>query len=372
MESDIKVALAHDWLNGMRGGEKCLEAFCELFPDSPIYTLFYEKGKVSDTIARRSIATSWMQGAPNVFSHYRYYLPFFPKAMEAFRLDGFDLVISTSHCAAKGISKKNGALHICYCFTPMRYAWVFFDEYFGKKNGLARGGIKFFIGKLKEWDLKTNQGIDHFVAISDHVRKRIRQFYQRDADVVYPPVDTDFYTPTSNAKAEDFYLIVSAMVPYKKIELAVEAFNDLGKQLVVIGDGPERKRLEKMAGKNIKFLGWQADEILRNYYRSARALIFPGEEDFGIVPVEVQACGRFVIAFGRGGALETVKEGETGIFFEKQTAAGLKEAVRRFETMNLDPKDARRNAERFGGERFKREINELIRHWMAKKDLRKQ
>ncbi len=363
----MKVALSHDWLNGMRGGEKCLEAFCDLYPESTIYTLFHEKGKVNGSIASKPIFTSSIQNLPNVFRSYRHYLPFFPKAVESFDLKGYDLVLSTSHCVAKGIRKQNGALHVCYCFTPMRYAWGFFEEYFGRRNILSKWLIKYFMKRLKAWDLRSNQNVDHFVAISHHVKNRIREFYNKEADVVYPPVNTDYFTPDGAKGPEDFYLIVSALVPYKRIGLAIEAFNKLGRRLVVIGDGPLRKALEKKAGRNIEFLGWQSDEVLRDYYRRTRALIFPGEEDFGIVPVEVQACGRFVIAFGKGGVLETVIDGKTGLFFHEISEESLCAAVHQFEKGNFNPEDARANAVRFGRERFKAEIKNMIQDLLASK-----
>jgi glycosyltransferase involved in cell wall biosynthesis len=357
----MKVAFSHDWLNGMRGGEKCLEALCELYPESDIYTLFHEKGKVNGAIAARRIFTSPIQNLPGVFRSYRYYLPFFPQAIEAFDLEGYDVVVSTSHCVAKGIRKNRGAVHICYCFTPMRYAWGLFEEYFGRRGALMKRAIQFFLKRIRHWDRRTSGRVDRFVAISSHVKDRIAAHYGREADVVYPPVDTDFFVPDPAVPAEDFYLVVSALVPYKKIELAIEAFSRNGRRLVVIGSGPEEPYLRSIAARNIEFLGWQPDAVLRDRYRRARALIFPGEEDFGIVPVEVQACGRFVIAYGKGGALETVKDGTTGVFFHEPTVGSLCDAVARFESLSLDGQEARRNAMRFSRERFKEEIDAVVR-----------
>ena len=355
-----KVALSHDWLNGMRGGEKCLEVFCELYPDAPVYTLFYEKGKLSDKIASHRILASGLQHFPSVFTRYRHYLPFYSWAMRSFKLKKYELILSTSHCVAKGIRKNKEALHICYCFTPARYAWGFFDEYFGGMNAFTRFLIARTLKRFRKWDLKSNEGIDYFVAISNHVRQRIQKHYRRDAKVIYPPADTVYYAPDDRTAAEDSYLVVSALVPYKKIDLAIRAFNRLGKKLVIIGDGPDRKKLERLAKKNIQFLGWQPDSVLRNHYRKSRALIFPGEEDFGIVPVEAQACGCPVIAYGRGGALETVIENETGIFFQEAKEESLVNAVQRFEKTSFGREDARRNAERFSKERFQMEIKSMI------------
>lgn len=349
----------------MRGGEKCLEVFCELYPDSPIYTLFCEPEKISETIKSHSIHASRVQQFPFVRTHYRYYLPFFPGAMKGLRVDDCDLVLSTSHCAAKGLSKPSGARHICYCFTPMRYAWPLFDDYFGGKGRVSRAVIRRVIERLKRWDLSVNDGVDRFVAISEHIRRRIGEFYGREADVIYPPVDTVYFTPDESAKREDYYLIVSALVPYKRLDLAVRAFKRLGRRLVVIGSGPESAVLRREAGPRTEFLGWQSDAAIRNHYRRARALVFPGEEDFGIVPVEMQACGGPVIALGRGGALETVAAGMTGVFFETPTEDALGDAVTRFEKASFSAIEARANALRFGRERFKDETRAYIEKAMA-------
>ncbi|HTL70446.1 MAG TPA: glycosyltransferase [Candidatus Eisenbacteria bacterium] len=357
----MKVALSHDWLNGMRGGEKCLEVLCELYPASPIHTLFREPGKISGPIAEQPIRTSRLQRFPKVYSQYRNYLPFFPGAIESFNLEGYDLVISTSHCVAKGIRKPRGAKHLSYCFTPMRYAWCLFEEYFGRKNALSKAAIQIALKRLKRWDLESNDRVDRFVAISRHIQKRIKEFYGRDSDVVYPPAATDFYTPDETVRREDFFLIVSALVPYKRLDVAVQAFNRLGRRLVVIGDGPEAPRLKELAKKNVTFRGWQSDENIRDHYRRASALIFPGEEDFGIVPVEAQACGLPVIALGRGGALETVEAGKTGLFFEEPSEEALCEAVLSFEAGAFAPEDIRANSLRFGRQRFKDEMAALVR-----------
>lgn len=354
-------ALCHDWLNGMRGGEKCLEVFCEMFPAAPIYTLFHEPAKVSGAIARHEIRSSYLQRFPGILRWYRYFLPLFFSAIESLDLKQHDFVLSTSHCVAKAARHAPSSKHLCYCFTPARYAWGFFDEYFGRSKGPLRLALRFFLENFKRRDRENASRVDAFVAISHHIRKRIERCYGRTAAVVYPPVDTDFYTPDPQTPAEEFYLVVSALVPYKRVDLAVEVFRRNGKRLVVIGDGPERARLEASLPANIRFLGWQPDEILRDYYRKCRALMFPGEEDFGIVPVEVQACGRFVIAYGKGGALETVEEGRTGVFFSEQTVPSLQEGLERFERLRLDGSDSRRNAERFSRARFKGEMAQVIR-----------
>ncbi len=355
-----KVALSHDWLNGMRGGEKCLEVFCELYPDSPIYTLLYEPEKVSETIKSHPVRASSLQRLPGFKKNYRNYLPLFPKAIQKMNTKGHELIISTSHCVAKGIRRDKKALHISYCFTPMRYAWGFFDDYFGGKNLLARWAIKAWMKRLRKWDLESNAGVDYFIAISEHIRKRIQNCYKRDSAVIYPPVDTHFYTPDYRVPREDFYLVVSALVPYKKVDHAVKAAKKAGKKLIVIGEGPDRKRLEKMAAADTVFMGWQADAVLRDHYRRAKALLFPGEEDFGIVPVEAQACGLPVIAYGVGGATETVLSNETGVLYNEQKESALVGAIFAFEKLALDAEFIRKNAMRFSRDRFAMEIKAFI------------
>lgn len=354
---DTQAALSHDWLTGMRGGEKCLESIIRVFPKSEIYTLFRKPGALCPAIESRPIHTSWLQRIPGVLKLYKLFLPFFPGAVETFRPSG-DVVISTSHCVAKGIRPERGTPHVCYCFTPMRYAWLFFDEYFGRYPAPVKAVIRRLLASLRDWDRRTSSRVTEFIAISHHVRKRIKEFYGREASVIYPPADTEFYSPAAETRG-NFYLIVSALVPYKRVDLAIEAFNRMGKKLVVIGSGPERERLQKLAGPTIEFLGWQSDEKIRSYYRSCRALIFPGEEDFGIVPVEAQACGAPVIALAVGGALETVTP-KTGVFFEKPDMAPLIRAVGEMEAAVWDAGEIRRNAERFGRERFEREIRDAV------------
>lgn len=355
----MRVALCHDWLNGFRGGEKCLEALCELYPDSPIYTLFYEKGKISPAIESHPIRVSALQRLPLAGRYYRHLLPFFPSAIESFDLSGYDLIVSTSHCAAKGVRKPAGARHICYCFTPARYAWGLFERYFGDKPGAVRSVLTRLVERFRRWDLANSSEVDHFIAISEHVQQRIRRCYDREADVVYPPVDTEYYKP-DQSRRENFYLVVSALVPYKRIDLLLEQFARDPKPLIIIGDGPDRGKLERRAPEGTRFLGWQSDEVLRDHYRRAKALIFPGEEDFGIVPVEAQACGCPVIAYGIGGAVETVVDGRTGVLFPDATAASLAEAMIRFEDTAFDPYEIRKNSERFSRKRFTAEISARI------------
>lgn len=352
-----RVAIVHDWLNGMRGGEKTLETILDLFPEADIFTLLLDRDKISAKIREKNIATSFIQNIPLARSTYRHLLPLFPLAIERFNLSGYDLVISTSHCVAKGACPPENALHICYCFSPMRYVWVFQQEYFGR-NPVKGALLRPVLAALRRWDRLSSRRVHHFVAISKTVANRISAFYGRESTIIFPPVNTDFFVP--GKPQGDFFLVVSALVPYKRIDLAIEAFNRLKLPLVIIGDGPEYRRLKQAAGKTISFRGWATNEEVRDAYQGCRALIFPGEEDFGLTPVEAQACGKPVIAFARGGAIESVREGETGLLFREQTAESLTSAVQAFQREEFDPAIARRNSLRFSRDVFKRNLNDYI------------
>ncbi len=363
--ADLEVALSHDWLTGMRGGEKCLEEIVKLFPRSEIHTLVHVKGSVSSVIEARQIRASFLQRVPGIEKAYKYFLPFFPLAARSRRvLPGKDLVISVSHCAAKGISVPEGAKHLCYCLTPMRYAWLFFDEYFGSVPAPFRALIRPVLAALRAWDRAASRSVTRFAAISEHVRERIRAFYGREASVIYPPVDTDFYTPADRPRGR-FFVLVSAFVPYKRVDLAIRAANLLGAKLAVIGNGPEEKRLRALAGPTVEFLGWKKNEEIREFYRSCEAVVFPGEEDFGIVPVEAQACGTPVVAFARGGALETVVAGKTGVFFTEPTAASLAAAMKEAAARPWDRAAIRAHAEKFSAARFRREFAEAVKETLS-------
>ena len=352
----------------MRGGEKCLEILCELYPNADLYTLLYVKNRLSDVIEGMKIKTSFIQHFPKATKYYRYYLPFFPTAIEQFDLKGYDLVISASHCVAKGVLSMPDSLHISYCFTPMRYVWDMHVDYFkGTYSGLKKISVPFLSNYLRMWDVTSSHRVDHFITISKHVRRRIRKFYGRESTVIYPPVDCDFYQPSeSNHQKGGYYLMVTAFAPYKKVDIAIQAFNRWGKPLLIVGDGQELKALKKTAKRNIEFLGWQSNEKVRDYYQGCKAFIFPGEEDFGIAPVEAQACGKPVIAFGRGGILESVipfpQENPTGIFFSQPTLESLLNAVDLFER-NIDQFDLneiRKNALRFHQTNFRKKIKAFI------------
>ena len=346
----LRVVLCHDWLTGMRGGERVLELLCEAFPEAPIYTLIHNRKAVSDVINRHPIHTSWLQRIPGIEKRYRNFLPLFPSAIRRFDIGEADLVISTSHCVAKGLRGRPGTPHLCYCFTPMRYAWLFRDEYLGA-NPLKRLLARPLLAWLRRWDREASRHVTRFVAISNHIGDRIHRFYGRESDVVYPPVDLARWTPDYQP-AGDFDLIASALVPYKRIDLAVQAYTRSGRALKIVGTGTEFTSLQAQAGANIEFLGWQPDDNLLALYRRSRMLVFPGEEDFGIVPLEAQACGRPVVAFGRGGALETIRNEVSGLFFTEQTVASLQEAIDRCAGRDWDAHAIRSQAERFSIQSF--------------------
>ncbi|MCF7838009.1 MAG: glycosyltransferase [Candidatus Marinimicrobia bacterium] len=326
--SPARVVLVHDWLTGMRGGERVLEVLADWFPAAPIYTLFARPAALSPTLTAHPIHTSRLQQIPGILNHYRNLLPLFPAALAGLRLPPCDLVISTSHCVAKSIRPPAGARHLCYCFTPMRYAWGFFDEYLGADSIKRRLAAPLLLA-LRHWDRRANQRVDRFVAISRHIQARIARCYNRDAGVVYPPVNTDFFTPDPTVTPGAYDLIVSALVPYKRIDLALEAYRLLPeRRLKIVGAGTEYERLRATAPANIEWLGRRADPEVRALYQGCGCLVFPGEEDFGIVPLEAQACGRPVVGYDRGGLRETVRPNETGILFSPQTPTHLAAAVR--------------------------------------------
>ncbi|PWB79516.1 MAG: glycosyltransferase family 4 protein [Candidatus Methylomirabilota bacterium] len=336
----------------MRGGERCLEAFCGLFPGADLFTLLHKKGSVSKAIEERRIRTSVVQELPLAATRYRYYLPLFPWAIERFDLDGYDLILSSSHCVAKGVKPPTQALHIAYVYTPMRYVWDMQDAYTagGRMGPASQLALRAVAERLRRWDVAVNARVDHFVAISHYVADRIRRHYDREAVVIYPPVETARFHIAE--RTDDYYLVAGAFAPYKRVDLAIEACNRLRRRLVIVGEGQEESRLRRIAGPTIEFVGWRSDREVADLLGRCRALVFPGEEDFGILPVEAMASGRPVIAYGKGGATETViplnggqwrvASGEsrhpsliphppTGIFFHEQTVEALTQAIELFE-----------------------------------------
>ncbi len=363
----MRIAFVHDWLTGMRGGEKVLEALCERFPQAEVFTLVHVRGSVSPTIERARPHTSFVQHLPFAKQLYRMYLPLFPAAVEQFDFDGFDLIVSTSHCCVKSVVRPGRARHLCYCLTPMRYAWDQFDAYFGPDRVGAAGSavMRRAMARLARWDRDTAGRADRYVAISHYVAGRIRRYYNREAIVVYPPVDTDYFspatvTPHEPAAGNRYALVVSALVPYKRVAVAIEACRLARVPLKIVGDGPERARLERIATGDVLFLGRRSDAEVRDLYRGAGVTLLPGEEDFGIVPVEAQACGCPVVALGRGGALETVVADETGVLVDDASAPAFAEGITGAMARRFDPSLIRRHAERFSRERFSDEMAALI------------
>jgi glycosyltransferase involved in cell wall biosynthesis len=356
----VKVALIHDWLTGMRGGEKVLEIFCRLFPDATIFTLLHNRGSVSPAIEEKEIKTSFVQRLPGASRKYRHYVALFPRAIERFDFSGYDLLLSCSHCVAKGALRPPGAKHICYCLTPMRYAWDLYDHYFNARStgALSRFFINGCMRYLRKWDKAASDRVDAFLTISNHVADRIKRHYGREAGVIYPPADTAFFTP--GGPSEDYYLCVSALVPYKRLDLAIDACRDAGKKLKIIGTGTEASRLKKMAGPHVAFEGFVDAETLRAAYRGCKALIYPAEEDFGIVPVEAMACGKPILAYGRGGLRETVIEGETGLFFPSQSADAILACMDDFEKMSFDGERIRKQVLRFSEEHFVKDFTAAL------------
>ena len=360
----MKICFVHDWLTTFGGAEQVLKALLEIWPETPVYTLVYdEKGNCRDIIHATQVTGSFINDLPFAKRKHRAFLPLMPLAIEQFDLSAYDVIISDSHAVAKGVLTGPDQLHINYIFTPIRYAWDMHHAYL-KQAKLDRG-LKGLVAQsllhyIRMWDLRTVPSVDHFVAISDFIARRVWKFYKREADVIYPPVETERLT--LHTEKSDTYLALSRLVPYKKTDLIVQAFTRMPeKKLVVIGDGPQMKSLKKIATANIELLGFQPDSVVEDHLKHAKALIYAAEEDFGIVPVEAQACGTPVIAYGKGGALETVIPGETGFFFNHQEPDALIQAVNDFESQSaLSPEKIRLNAERFSKSRFLSEMQTYV------------
>lgn len=356
----MRVALVHDWLTGMRGGERCLERIVGLFPGAELYTLFHVPGATSRALDALPVHTSPLSRLPGTMQHYRKLLPLFPHVIERFDLSRYDLVVSTSHAVAKSVRTRPDQPHLCYCFTPMRYVWDQADEYLG--TGLRRAVASPLVAYLRGFDRRTASAdrVSRFVAISNCVRDRIREHYRRDASVVFPPVEVDRF-PLNEARREDFYVMVGGFVPYKREQLAIEAFRGTDRRLVIVGDGPARTRLAAAAPPNVELPGRIGDAELASLLGRCRALVHPQLEDFGLAAVEAQACGTPVVAFRGGGALDTVVAGgpsPTGTFFDRPTVPALRTALSQLEASRerFDPRRIRRHAERFGPERFEQEL----------------
>ncbi|MBN8952377.1 MULTISPECIES: glycosyltransferase [unclassified Rhizobium] len=356
----MRVAIVHYWLVSMRGGEKVIEALCDMYPDADIFTLVCDESRLSEKIRKHRIFTSFLQRIPGAVRAYQSLLPLMPFALESFDLTGYDLIISSESGPAKGIIPPPRATHVCYCHSPMRYLWDHYHFYRSHAGLASRLMLPMLAPLLRSWDVNTSMRVDRFVANSHHVSDRIGKYYRRPATVVYPPVNVDDFAPA--ASTEDFYLCAGQLVPYKRVDLAVQAFTRMNRQLVVIGEGTELERLKRIAGPSVTFLGRTPFSVLKEKLARCRALVFPGEEDFGMVPVEAMASGRPVIAYGSGGALETVMPGVTGVLFDEQSADALVEAVLDFEAtqQQFRPETLQAHAQQFSLRKFTTEMQAII------------
>jgi len=354
----MRVALVHDWLNQIGGAEAVLEALVEAFPGAPIYTSIYARDRMPAHYRGWEIRTTWLDALPLIHRQHQLYLPLYPLAFDGLNLSGYDVVISNKSGFCHSVVTGPSTVHLCYCLTPTRYVWAY-EEYIAREGlpGPLRRLLRPLIALLRIWDRMAADRVDAFIAISREVARRIRKFYRRPSILLHPPVDVQRFQPA--ARTEDYFLIVSRLIPYKRIDLAIEAFNRLRLPLVIVGDGRDRRRLQRMAGPTITFLGRVPAEQLADLYARCRAFVFPGVEDFGIAPVEAMAAGRPVIAFAAGGALDTVVEGVTGVFFDAPTPESLAEAVRRFEALRFDPRAIRRHAEQFDKRVFQEKIKKI-------------
>jgi glycosyltransferase involved in cell wall biosynthesis len=360
----MKVAIVHDWFVTYAGAERVVEQLLELYPEADLFSTvdFLPEGQ-RDFIKNKKIHTTFIQHLPGARKHYRSYLPLMPLAIEQLDLSGYDLIISSSSCVSKGVITGPDQVHISYVHSPIRYAWDLTHQYLEEAN--LNHGIKGWLAKvilhyMRMWDIRTANGVDYYLANSKFIARRIKKVYGREAKVIYPPVDIESFSYCE--EKGDYYLTASRLVPYKKVKLIVEAFNEMpDKKLLVIGDGPDFSKIKSIARANIILMGYQPFEVLKEKMQHAKAFVFAAEEDFGITPVEAQACGTPVIAYGKGGALETIKENETGIFFYQQDVESIVDAVTRLESLSvIEPQKCRENAERFAIRRFKKETHEYI------------
>lgn len=352
-----KIAIVHDWLTNMGGAEQVVINFHEIYKDAPIYTTFYTPEKLDDKLKGLNVKTSFLQRNKPVYDHKKYF-PLMPLAFSRFKMNDYDVILSSSSSCAKGVKKRKDAVHICYIHTPMRYAYEYKYEYTNGMNPIKKLLVNILLFFVRIWDQKNTKKVDYFIANSTEIQKRVKNTYNRDSVVIFPPVRCDLFNISKNDG--DYFFIVSRLVGYKRFDLAVKACTELNKKLVIIGDGPEREKLESIAGPTIKFLGRQDDETVRKYMSECKALLFPGLEDFGIVPVEAQACGRPVICYGKGGVLDTVIDGQTGVYFKEQTVESLKDAIIKFENMNFDKEKIRKHALEFDEKVFRKKIKEYV------------
>ncbi len=364
----MKLALAHDWLNQMGGAENVLEELVAMFPGAPVFTTIYGPAQMPAAYRQWDIRVSWLNRAPAVQRRHQPYLPLYPAAVRSLNMTGFDVILSNKSGFIHGLKHSARQLHICYCLAPTRYVWNYGEyarrEGFGRWLGTLIGPV---INRLRQWDYRAaqptppvgGQGVDHFIAISKDIQQRIKTYYNRESVIIYPPVNTDRFQPVENP-AGDYYLVVSRLIPYKRIDLAVQAFSRLNKRLIVVGDGRDREQLEALAGPSVQFKGRLPWNEVVALMANCRAFLFPGFEDFGIAPVEAQAAGRPVIALAKGGALDTVLDGETGLFFREQSVEALIDTITQFERLSFDSAAARANAERFSAGRFRRELGQFV------------
>lgn len=370
----MQVALVHEWFNEVAGSERCVAEFNALYPQADIFTLvdWLDDASRTSLLAGKRTQTSFIQRLPLARKHFRAYLPLFPIAIEQFNLEKYDLVLSSSHLVAKGALTHQGQLHVCYCHTPVRYAWDMYHDYLrggNLQNSSVRSWLsRYTLHKLRTWDVVSSYRVDHFIANSHYIRRRIQKIYRREAKVIYPPVDTARFSLSTDK--EDYYLAFSRLVPYKRMDLIVQAFANTSRKLLVVGNGPEMAKLRKLATANIEFLGFQPDAQVAVLLQQAKALVFAALEDFGIIPVEAQACGTPVICLNQGGTAETVMHGKTGIHFAEQSVAAIQQAIQQFERQqdHFDPNVISEFAQQFSVQRFRYDINQHINFLMEQKN----
>lgn len=356
----MKTALLHYWMTNYRGGERVLAEFCGLFPDADIFTHTYNPDKLKEPFNSHTVRETFIGRLPFAKKHCQKYLPLMPSALKRMDLHDYDFILSSESGPVKGVKKPSGALHICYCHSPMRYIWDMYEEYY-RSTGLAgKFAMSVFKNYMRNYDVKSADSVDHFIANSNFIKDRIKRIYNRDSTVIFPPVDTDFFDHPVPQKKE-YYLFVSQLIPYKRPDLVLEACKKMDRELVIAGDGPMRKSLEKQATPKIKFVGRPSHEELRKLYAEAKAFIFPALEDFGIVPLEAQAAGTPVLALGAGGSLDTVIEGETGLYFDDANTESICNTIERFESMTFDTGKLKNNARRFSREKFRENMKSYLK-----------